>query len=106
MKTKEELKLQIEQFSDLHQNWDTYNADEITIPSIMTAHKVIDGLPQEVINFTNVFPMRDGGVQIDVGNFKEIEIKDYSIREIKYDINLNVVITYSYSYEYNNFEKE
>ena len=63
MKTKDNLKIKIESFSELEKNWDSYNADEITKQSIITAHKVIDTLPDIIdIQIVDVFPMRNGGV--------------------------------------------
>ena len=57
MKTKDSLKIVIESFSELEKNWGSYNEDEITIESIMTAHKVIDTLPDIVdIQTVDVFP--------------------------------------------------
>jgi hypothetical protein len=97
MKTKDSLKIIIESFSELEKNWGSYNEDEINIKSIMTAHKVIDRLPDIVdIQTVNVFPMRDGGVQIEIGEFKEIEILDYTVTEIQFDSNLNVINKYVY----------
>lgn len=97
MKTKDSLKIVIESFSELEKNWGSYNEDEITIASIMTAHKVIDGLPDIVdIQTVDVFPMRDGGVQIEIGEFKEIEIFNYTVTEIQFDSNLNVINKYVY----------
>ena len=97
MKTKDSLKIVIESFSELEKNWGSYNEDEITIESIMTAHKVLDALPDVVdIQTVDVFPMRDGGVQIEIGEFKEIEIFNYNVTEIQFDSNLNVISKYVY----------
>jgi len=97
MKTKDSLKIVIESFSELEKNWGSYNEDEITIESIMTAHKVLDALPDVVdIQTVDVFPMRDGGVQIEIGEFKEIEIFNYNVTEIQFDSNLNVINKYVY----------
>jgi len=96
MKTKDTLKIAIESFSELEKNWGSYNEYEITIKSITTAHKVIDTLPDIVIQNVDVFPMRDGGVQIEIGNFKEIEIFNNTVTEIQFDINLNVINIYIY----------
>ena len=99
MKTKDSLKIVIESFSELEKNWGSYNEDEITIQSIMTAHKVIDALPEIVdIQTVDVFPMRDGGVQIEIGEFKEIEIFNYNVTEIQFDSNLNVINKYVYEF--------
>ena len=63
----------------------------------MTAHKVLDALPDVVdIQTVDVFPMRDGGVQIEIGEFKEIEIFNYNVTEIQFDSNLNVINKYVY----------
>jgi len=99
MKTKDSLKIVIESFSELEKNWGSYNEDEITIESIMTAHKVLDALPDVVdIQTVDVFPMRDGGVQIEIGEFKEIEIFNYNVTEIQFDSNLNVINKYVYEF--------
>lgn len=97
MKTKDSLKITVESFSELEKNWGGYNEDEITIESIITAHKVIDSLPNIVdIQTIDVFPMRDGGVQIEIGEFKEIEIFNYTVTEIQFDSNFDVINKYVY----------
>ncbi|GAC1661333.1 MAG: hypothetical protein NVS9B7_29310 [Flavisolibacter sp.] len=91
MKTKEILKIEIESFSGLGKNWDSYNADEISICSIMNAHKVIDSIPEFLdLNMVNVYPMRNGGVQIDIGEFKEIEINGSLVAETTFDLMFNI----------------
>ena len=97
MKNKDALKIKIESFSKLEKNWGSYNEDEITIESIITASKVLDMLPDIVeIQKVHVFPMRDGGVQIQIGEYKEIEIFNYTVTEIEFDINFNVINKYVY----------
>ena len=97
MKTKDSLKIIIESFSELEKNWGGYNEDEITIKSIMTAHKVIDTLPDIVdMQTIDIFPMRDGGIQIEIGEFKEIEILNYTVTEIQFDNNYNIINKYVY----------
>lgn len=92
MKTKEELLIKCESFSELGKNWGSYNEDEITVQSIYTASKLLTKLAEtEGIETLDVFPMRDGGVQIEVGEFKELEIYDYTITEILFDKELNVI---------------
>jgi hypothetical protein len=97
MKNKGALKIKIESFSKLEKNWGSYNEDEITIESIITANKVLDKLSDIVeIQKVHVFPMRDGGVQIQIGEYKEIEIFNYTVTEIEFDINFNVINKYVY----------
>ena len=97
MKTKDNLKVKISGFSELKKDWDSYDADEITIQVIMTAHKVIDSLPPIVdIQSVDVFPMRDGGVQIEIGDLKEIEVLNYTVTEIQFDSNANIINKYVY----------
>ena len=48
------------------------------------------------IQKVDVFPMRDGGVQIEIGEYKEIEILNYTVTEIEFDRNLNVTNKYIY----------
>ena len=99
MKTKDSLKIIIESFSELEKNWGGYNEDEITIKSIMTAHKVIDTLPDIVdMQTIDIFPMRDGGIQIEIGEFKEIEILNYTVTEIQFDNNQNIINKYVYAF--------
>jgi hypothetical protein len=94
----EDLKIQVESFSELQENWDSYGADEVSVPSIMTAHRVLDTLPKFInVNTISVFPMRDGGVQIDIGEQKEIEVNGYDVKEINYDSNFNIINTYHYN---------
>ena len=63
----------------------------------MTAHKVLDSLP-EFVDFeaVNVFPMRDGGVQIEIGEFKEIEIFNNRVIESQFDSNFNIINKFIY----------
>jgi len=92
MKSKDTLKVLIESFSELKKNWGSYNEDEITIQSIMTAHKLIDTIPHDVdIQTVYAFPMRNGGIQIEIGDFKDIEVLNYTITEIHFDGNLNII---------------
>lgn len=92
----EQLKIKIESFSELKKNWGSYNEDEITMQSIMTAIKYIDTIPNVFNQIINVHPMRDGGVQINIGEFVEVEIMDNNIKEIFYDKNLNIQKTNTY----------
>lgn len=92
---KEALKIKVESFSGLRKNWGGYNEDEVAITSIITAHKVIDSLPNTACD-VNVFPMRDGGIQIEVGDFHEIEIIGRSVTQINYNRNHNIINKYIY----------
>ena len=92
----EELKIKIESFSELKKNWGSYNEDEITMQSIMTAIKYIDTIPNVLNQVIDVYPMRDGGVQIDIGLLIEVEIMDNNIREIFYDHFYNIQKTNTY----------
>jgi len=84
--------MNITAFSELKENWGSYNEKEITPQSIITAHKVLDTLVNSVdLQTVEVFPMRNGGVQIDIGEFKEIEILNYSVTEIKFDADYNII---------------
>lgn len=101
LKTADELRIKIESFSGLKKNWDSYDADEISVKSIMTAHKVLDGILAVIdASIIDVFPMRDGGIQIDVGDFKEIEVLDYGVKEIQFDSNGNIISKYFYTIDY------
>jgi hypothetical protein len=87
----DELKIRIESFSELEKNWDGYDADEITIQSIAVANSVLDSISKtNDINNIAVFPMRDGGIQFEIGDFKEIEIFNYEIKEIEFDSEYNI----------------
>ena len=97
MKNRDTLKLNIESFSKLEKNWGSYNEDQITVESIITASKVLDVLSDNIdIQKVHVFPMRDGGVQVQIGEYKEIEIFNYTVTEIEFDINLNIINKYVY----------
>lgn len=99
MKTKETLKQQIDSFSKLKKDWDSYDGDEITPQSIETAKKVLDTLPEFLdMQTINVSPMRDGGVQIDVGESKEIEVLNNTVTEIQYDLTGEIINKYVYQY--------
>jgi hypothetical protein len=92
MKTKDFLKLEIEILSNLKANWGGYNEDDISIPTIVTASKVIDTLPSFLnLNDVSIFPMRNGGIQINIGDFKEIEVLGDDVKEIKFDSNFNII---------------
>jgi hypothetical protein len=98
MKTKDDLKIQVESFSELKENWGSYNEDTIIVQSIMTAHKIIDCLPSFLdLDTVDVFPMRDGGIQIDIGEFKEIEIFNYNVVELNFDSSGNIKNKYCYT---------
>jgi hypothetical protein len=97
MKNRDTLKIKIDSFSELEKNWGSYNEEQITIESIITANKVLDMLPDIIdIQKVYVFPMRDGGVQFQIGEYKEIEIFNYTVTEIEFDINLNIINKYVY----------
>lgn len=71
----------ISEFSKLHSNWDSYNADPISQDAITTALKTLTFLNSKGILSSgitvSVFPMRDGGIQFefDSGLFcAELEI--------------------------------
>ncbi len=96
-KIKVDLAIAIESFSELDTNWGGYNEDCITIQSIMTAHKVLNSIPKEALNQTTVVPMRDGGIQFNIGDFKEIEISDNAVVEILYDSNYTIINKVSYT---------
>lgn len=88
----EELKIRIESFSELEKNWDGYDADEITIQSIAVANSVLDSISKTTdINIISVFPMRDGGIQFEIGDYKEIEIFNYEVTEIEFNSEYDVI---------------
>lgn len=88
----EELKSRIESFSDLEGGWDSYDAEEITEQSIMTALRVLDTISEEVdVDSVGVFPTRDGGVQFEIGDFREIEVLDDEVTEYEFDSDFNLV---------------
>ena len=62
----------------------------------MTAIKYIDTIPNVLNQVIDVYPMRDGGVQIDIGLLIEVEIMDNNIREIFYDHFYNIQKTNTY----------
>ena len=95
---KTELHNKIDTFSQLEYNWDSYGSLPITSQSILTAHNVLDGIIQtmflidgEYLNETGVYPMRDGGIQFEIGDYKEIEILDNDVREFLYDDDFNQI---------------
>jgi hypothetical protein len=63
------LSEKISGFSNLHSNWDSYNAEIISNAAIKAAKEILDhlninGLLTSDIEI-NVFPMRDGGIQFE-----------------------------------------
>ena len=100
MKTRKNLKEAIRSFSKLKIGWGGDNENEITFPSIQTACKIIDSLSPDVeAEDINVFPMRDGGVQIDVGEFKEIEVFNHTVTQMHFDKDGNIVNEFVYEHE-------
>jgi hypothetical protein len=64
-----ELKSKIEGFAYLQQNWDSYNADAISMIAIDVAKEILNYFHNNEF-LTNgiavhVFPMRDGGIQFE-----------------------------------------
>jgi len=59
----------ISEFSKLHSNWDSYNADPISQNAITIALETLDFLNNQGFLSSgisvNVFPMRDGGIQFE-----------------------------------------
>lgn len=89
--TIDELKIRIESFSELEKNWDSCGAEEIHIQSIVNASELLDHLVKTVDQHTIcAFPMRDGGVQLEIGNYWEIEVFKHTITDIKYDKNYDM----------------
>lgn len=84
----EELEIRIKSFSDLKDNWDGYGADKITEQSIVVAISLLDSLSNDKIL---VYPMRNGGIQFEIGDYKEIEIFNNDITEVIFDSELNIV---------------
>lgn len=95
--TVDELKIRIESFSELEKNWDSYGAEEIHIQSIVNASELLDHLVKIVDQHTIcAFPMRDGGVQLEIGDYWEIEVFRHTITDIKYDKNYDIIREYIY----------
>ena len=87
-----ELQERIMSFSLLKENWDSYNADKITKESIETALDFLDIISKtNDINDIAVFPTRCGGIQFEIGHYKDIEILNYNITEYEYDYDFNIV---------------
>ncbi len=79
-----ELKTRIMGFAHLEQDWDGYNAEPISLPSIATALDVLHQLENDRM-FSgkisiHVFPMRNGGIQY------EFDAENLSV-ELEIDIN-------------------
>ena len=64
-----ELNDKISGFENLVTNWDSYNADSISISAISTGLEILNFLKREGTLTSgikvNVFPMRDGGIQFE-----------------------------------------
>lgn len=88
--TLEELEIRIKSFSDLKDNWDGYGADKITEQSILVAISLLDSLSKTNDKIL-VYPMRNGGIQFEIGDYKEIEILNNDITELFFDSELNIV---------------
>ena len=88
---KELIDRKIDSFSLLEKGWDSYDSDKISINSIITAHDVLEKIVLEhnIVNI-EVFPMRNGGIQFEIGDNLEIEIDGNNAMSIVYDENFNV----------------
>lgn len=86
----EELEIRIKSFSDLKDNWDGYGADKITEQSILVAISLLDSLFKTTDKIL-VYPMRNGGIQFEIGDYKEIEIFNNDITELFFDSELNII---------------
>lgn len=87
-----ELKIRIESFSELEKNWDGYDAYEISNQSIAVANSVLDSISKSIdTNTISVFPMRNGGIEFEIGDYKAIEIFNYEVTEIEFDSEYNVI---------------
>lgn len=59
----------VDSFSELHENWDGYNADRITSAAQKSAINIIHQFGKnDVFNkiSVHIFPMRDGGIQFEL----------------------------------------
>jgi hypothetical protein len=78
----------VEGFAVLQPNWDTYNADKISAQSIVVSKVLLADLHKKNIPIEGVFPMRNGGVQIEFLKEKqevELEILDDAINFLVYE---------------------
>jgi hypothetical protein len=78
----------VDGFTALQQNWDTYNADKISAQSIVVSKELLADLYKKNIPIEGVFPMRNGGVQIEFSKEKqeiELEILDDVINFLVYE---------------------
>lgn len=88
----------IKGFSLLKSNWDTYDADLISVKAIDTAFDILEFLngEEQLTNHLNVevFPMRDGGVQFEFDGENicaELEISQTGTQTfILYDVESNI----------------
>lgn len=86
------LKLIICNYSNLEKNWDSYDAEEITETSIVTASNILDSLLGKTNMFTIVInPMRDGGVQIEINDTTKIEILNDTVTTIAYNNRADII---------------
>jgi hypothetical protein len=88
----DELKMRIDSFSELKKNWNEYDSEEITSQSIEFANSILDTISKtNDVNDIKVFPMCNGGIQIEIGDFREIEIFNNEITDIEYDSEYNII---------------
>lgn len=86
-----ELVNHVFRFKELPQDWDSYGAEKISIDSIVTAIQIIKFFESSSLEIEYAFPMRDGGVQLEMG------FKNYNIEfEIYNENHLNVLIFDNY----------
>jgi hypothetical protein len=93
-----ELMERIHCFSELKQNWDSYNADAIAFSSIEIAKKLLTNLYErnltDPVFQVSVFPMRNGGIQFEIDKANdscEIEINsDETLALITFDVEVNI----------------
>lgn len=89
-------------FRELEYNWDSYGGEKIDGLSVNIASLYLRNMLDLTIKNARVFPMRDGGVQFEIGDNLEVEINGLQITETLFDDDCNVLTEYKYSYSGNN----
>lgn len=82
---RKSLKDQLLHFRMLKLGWDSYGALKINPLIIDECQKFIDRIPENLIQYTMVFPVSSGTIQIEInkGN-KELELEFVSTTTIEY----------------------
>lgn len=80
-----EMRKQIDSYSKLEDGWDGYGSDRISKTSITVAKYILETIYanwDSTDKRISIFPMPNGGIQLDIGDLIELEIYDFNVKEL------------------------